>query len=176
MDLCFSVSLLAGFMSQPRKTHWQAALRILRYLKATPDLGLFYTRGGVNPEIVLQGWSDSDWAGDFGTKRSTTGYCFTPEGATIRRLFFRDDRTRIGQVILTHRGLLQGTALHSVQVLSRGVASGNLRWTYLLQRLSIERCVRPHVRRFGFGGCLGSLDVHDVSVRSYIATTRVAWR
>ena len=77
VDLSFSVGLLAGFMSQPRKTHWQAALRVLRYLKATPDLGLFYTRGGDNPVIVLQGWSDSDWAGDFDTRRSTTGYCFT---------------------------------------------------------------------------------------------------
>ena len=45
--------------------------------ESDPALGLFYTGGGVNPEIVLQGWSDSNWAGDFDTRRSTTGYCFT---------------------------------------------------------------------------------------------------
>ena len=66
-----------GFMSQPRKTHWQAGLRILRYLQATPDHGIFYAAGtDPHDDLVLHGWTDSDWAGDLDTRRSTIGYCF----------------------------------------------------------------------------------------------------
>ena len=42
-DISFPVSLLAGFMSSPLQTHWHAGLRILRYLKSTPKLGILYT-------------------------------------------------------------------------------------------------------------------------------------
>lgn len=78
LDISFPVGLLAGFMSQPKKTHWQAGLRILRYLKATPDRGIFYAVGTTGDEdVTLGGWTDSDWAGDIDMRRPTTGYCFT---------------------------------------------------------------------------------------------------
>ena len=65
-------------MSQPGKTHWQAGLRILRYLQATPDHGIFYAAGtDPHDDLVLHGWTDSNWAGDLDTRRSTTRYCFT---------------------------------------------------------------------------------------------------
>lgn len=74
LDLSFSVGLLSSFMQTPLKTHWDAGLRILRYLQSTKDLGLFYTGGNG---VKLQGWSDSDWGGDPDTRRSTSGYTFT---------------------------------------------------------------------------------------------------
>ncbi|MCO5573935.1 hypothetical protein L7F22_027713 [Adiantum nelumboides] len=79
MDLSFPVELLAGFMSEPRKTHWHAALRILRFLRATPDRGIFYSAHveGRPGDIRLLGWTDLDWAGELDSCRSTTGYCFT---------------------------------------------------------------------------------------------------
>lgn len=69
--------LLAGFMSEPKKTHWQAGLCVLQYLKANPDCGIWYAAGTTEEEVFLRGWTDSDWAGDIDHKRSTTGYCFT---------------------------------------------------------------------------------------------------
>ncbi|RVW41864.1 Retrovirus-related Pol polyprotein from transposon RE1 [Vitis vinifera] len=47
-----------------------AAKRVLRYLKGTIDLGLWYTKG----EQTLQAFCDSDWAGNPDDRRSTIGY------------------------------------------------------------------------------------------------------
>jgi hypothetical protein len=45
---------------------------VLKYLKTTLDVNLKYS-GSVNS---LVGYSDSDWAGDIITRRSTSGYIF----------------------------------------------------------------------------------------------------
>ena len=77
-DINFPVSLLVGFISAPLHTHWQAGLRILRYLKSTPDLGILYKadQDGSKATALFE-WTDSNWAGDVDSCCSTTGYCFT---------------------------------------------------------------------------------------------------
>ena len=40
-DISFAVQQVSQFVSKPRPPHLQAALRILRYLKGAPGLGLF---------------------------------------------------------------------------------------------------------------------------------------
>ncbi|CAM8893154.1 unnamed protein product [Rhodiola kirilowii] len=45
-DILFSVCLCARFQADPRETHVKAVKRILRYLKGTDDLCMFYPRGG----------------------------------------------------------------------------------------------------------------------------------
>ena len=67
LDLSFSVGLLSSFMQHPLKCHWQQGLRILRYLRQSPDVGIWYPAGdGSAP--VLRGWSDADWGGDPDTR------------------------------------------------------------------------------------------------------------
>lgn len=46
-DLMYSVCLISRFMSSPRETHMMAAKRILRYIKGTTDLGIFYEKGAL---------------------------------------------------------------------------------------------------------------------------------
>jgi hypothetical protein len=58
-------------MNQPRKMHWEAALRVVRYLKGAPGQGLFFS--SIN-DLKLRAYCDSDWAGCPVTRRSTTGY------------------------------------------------------------------------------------------------------
>ncbi|KAJ9523607.1 hypothetical protein QJQ45_007310 [Haematococcus lacustris] len=77
-DIAFAVGALARHMSSPTKQHWAAACNVLSYLKGTCDHGLLF--GGVTG---LQGFSDSDYAGDKDTARSTTGYLFTLNGGAI---------------------------------------------------------------------------------------------
>ena len=43
-DLMYGVSLISIFMSSPTMSHWLATKRILRYLKGTTDLGIFYKK------------------------------------------------------------------------------------------------------------------------------------
>jgi len=43
-DLMYVVSLVARFMEAPTVMHQQVVKRILRYVKGTTDIGLFYTR------------------------------------------------------------------------------------------------------------------------------------
>ncbi|CAL8157460.1 unnamed protein product [Prunus armeniaca] len=72
-DIMFSVSLVSRFMENPYSNHWEAAKRILRYVKGTVDYGIFYE---ANIPINLVGYTDSDLAGSVDDCKSTSGYFF----------------------------------------------------------------------------------------------------
>ena len=72
-ELMYMVSLINRFMASPTELHLQAAKRVLRYLKGTVDLGVFYRNEG-NGELMA--YTDSDYAGDVDDKKSTSGYVF----------------------------------------------------------------------------------------------------
>ncbi|CAM8987895.1 unnamed protein product [Rhodiola kirilowii] len=69
-DILFSVCLCARFQADPRETHVKAVKRILRYLKGTDDLCLFYPRGG---ELRLEAYTDAHYAGCKTDRKSTSG-------------------------------------------------------------------------------------------------------
>jgi hypothetical protein len=73
-DLAFSVSYISRFMQRPTTEHQQAVKRIIRYIAGTLDHGLYYTR--CPGEAHLVGYSDSDYAGDIDTSKSTSGILF----------------------------------------------------------------------------------------------------
>jgi hypothetical protein len=60
-------------MHAPTTVHYNAACRVLRYLKNNPGQGLFFSR---DSEMQLVGYSDADWAGCMDTRKSISGYCF----------------------------------------------------------------------------------------------------
>ena len=60
-------------MESPTTTHLKVAKRILRYLKGMVDYGLFYSS---SKEFKLEGYCDSDWAGDTNDRKSTSGFVF----------------------------------------------------------------------------------------------------
>ncbi|CAL8126541.1 unnamed protein product [Prunus armeniaca] len=66
------LSIWYEFVHQPRKPHWDAALRILKYIKGTPSQGLFFP---ASNNLALKAFCDSDWGGYRATRRSVTGYC-----------------------------------------------------------------------------------------------------
>ncbi|KAL9447401.1 hypothetical protein AB3S75_014963 [Citrus x aurantiifolia] len=70
-ELCYSVHVLAQFMQCPREIHWEAAARVLRYLKGHPGQGIFLRR---NSALQLIAYCDSDWGACPLTRRSLTGY------------------------------------------------------------------------------------------------------
>ncbi|KAJ9561711.1 hypothetical protein OSB04_006871 [Centaurea solstitialis] len=82
-DISFTVSVLSQFMATPHTRHWDAALRVLRYLKTMPGLGILYSDQGhccvgaftEEGDGQISGISDADWAGCPISRRSATGYC-----------------------------------------------------------------------------------------------------
>ena len=70
-NIFFAVSVICQFMSAPRSTHIEAALRIVRYLKGHPGCGLF---SGVNGHLSVEEFTDSDWTVSHSNRRFTTGY------------------------------------------------------------------------------------------------------
>ena len=54
--------------------------RILLYLNGTTKLVLLY-RESISAKIA--GYTDADWAGDVGNRKSTSDYMFLLEGAAI---------------------------------------------------------------------------------------------
>ncbi|CAL1381539.1 unnamed protein product [Linum trigynum] len=72
-DILYAVGLVSRYMEAPTMSHWNAAKRILRYIKGTIDHGLLYTK---SENFKLVGYCDSDWAGDVDDRKSTTGFVF----------------------------------------------------------------------------------------------------
>ena len=66
----FSVGLCASFQSNPKESHYTAVKRILRYLKRTDDLSLFYPKSDV---YDLKGYNDANYAGDLVNRKGTSG-------------------------------------------------------------------------------------------------------
>ena len=73
-DIVFAVNQLCRFLDCYGKTHWEAAKRVVRYLKGTRDFRLVL---GGEHVVRLLGYTDSDYALCPDTCRSTSGYCFS---------------------------------------------------------------------------------------------------
>ncbi|KAL6311250.1 hypothetical protein AAG906_035711 [Vitis piasezkii] len=46
-ELSYCVHMLAQFMQQPKDEHWEAALRVVRYLKGNPGQGILLPRSNI---------------------------------------------------------------------------------------------------------------------------------
>ncbi|GAB1598795.1 hypothetical protein Ahia01_000156700, partial [Argonauta hians] len=81
-DLCFAVTKLSQYMSDPSKNHMAMAKQVLRYLKRTIDQKLVFKP--ATEKLNLIGFCDADWANS-GDRKSITGYGFelTPEGPLV---------------------------------------------------------------------------------------------
>ena len=59
-------------MHNPNEEHMEAVMRILRYLKGTPGVGLLFQKH-TGRRISI--YTDASWAGDLTDRRSTSAYC-----------------------------------------------------------------------------------------------------
>ncbi|XP_050909931.1 uncharacterized mitochondrial protein AtMg00810-like [Lathyrus oleraceus] len=71
-DIMFSVCLCARFQANSKESHLMAVKRIMKYLKGTTNVGLWYPKGSV---CNLLGYSDADYAGCKTDRKSTSGTC-----------------------------------------------------------------------------------------------------
>jgi hypothetical protein len=75
-DIARAASVLATFNSNPTRSAFLAAKRVLQYLKGTKDVGINFPRGdGALPQPTA--YTDANWGGSLTPgKRSCTGYVF----------------------------------------------------------------------------------------------------
>ena len=57
LDIAFATQQLSQFMAHPTQSHFQAAIRVLKYLKDCPGRGLLFHRDSL---VQLVAFSDAD--------------------------------------------------------------------------------------------------------------------
>ena len=72
LDIMFIVCLCARYQSCPKESHLLAVKRIFRYLKDTPNLGLWYPK---DSSFILHAYSNADFGGCKLDRKSTSGTC-----------------------------------------------------------------------------------------------------
>ncbi|XP_028220281.1 uncharacterized protein LOC114401906 [Glycine soja] len=72
LDIMLSVCLCARYQSNPKESHLTTIKRIIKYLKGTTNVGLWYPKG---TSLNLIGFSDSDSTGCKLDRKSTSGTC-----------------------------------------------------------------------------------------------------
>jgi hypothetical protein len=81
-DIAFVVNLIARYISSPTRRHWKVVKHILRYLKGTMDLGLFFSN--VSRSDLIR-YANAEYKSDPHKGRSQTGYLFTYGGTSMSR-------------------------------------------------------------------------------------------
>ncbi|XP_071694344.1 uncharacterized protein [Rutidosis leptorrhynchoides] len=79
-DISYSVHVLSQFMHSPRVSHLKCAMRVLKYLKSAPGLGICVKRSDENSIVAFV---DSDWGKGIMERKSITGYCLFLNGSII---------------------------------------------------------------------------------------------
>ncbi|GJT91094.1 retrovirus-related pol polyprotein from transposon TNT 1-94 [Tanacetum coccineum] len=69
-DLVFAVCMCARYQARPIEKHLHAVKQIFRYLRGTPNMGLWYSK---DTNIALTAFADADHAGCQDTRKSTSG-------------------------------------------------------------------------------------------------------
>jgi len=78
-DLAYAVGKLSQRCEKPTKYDWECVQHVLKYLQKTKDYALNFHRTGKQVEA----WVDADWASDFSTAKSVTGYVIILAGGAI---------------------------------------------------------------------------------------------
>ena len=79
-DIMYAVSMISRYMEHPTEKHLNAARMILRYVRGTFDLGVFYKEGD---DLKMVGYTDSDYAGDIDDRKSTSRSIFMMSSGAI---------------------------------------------------------------------------------------------
>ncbi|WMV36798.1 hypothetical protein MTR67_030183 [Solanum verrucosum] len=70
-DISYDIHTLSQFMHCPKKSHMEFVLRVVRYIKNAPGLGVLMSS---RKSSKLRGFCDADWAACPMSRRSVTSY------------------------------------------------------------------------------------------------------
>ena len=73
-ELCYAVHILSQFMQEPKDEHFEAARRVLRYLKGTSRYGILLQS---NCDLQIHAYCNANWSACPLTRQSITAYLVT---------------------------------------------------------------------------------------------------
>ena len=79
LNIAYVVGVMSRFIHLPLIQHMAVVMRILRYLKGISSTCIYF---GKNDHLDILAYTDADWVGDRGGKKSTCRY-FTLVGGNL---------------------------------------------------------------------------------------------
>ena len=73
-DVSYALSITSRYQSNPGESHWTAVKNILKYLRRSKDMFLVY--GGLEDDLVVNGYTDASFQSNKDDFRSQSGYVF----------------------------------------------------------------------------------------------------
>ena len=83
-DIQFAVKEICRGMTRPTKGHMKKLKRLARYLKEVPRMVVMLNEVDEDKMMVVEAYSDSDWAGCKGTRKSTSGGMIVMGGGLMK--------------------------------------------------------------------------------------------
>ncbi|POM75488.1 mitochondrial protein [Phytophthora palmivora] len=122
-DIAFVVGQLSRYVQNPTQQHIGAAKRVLWYLIGTKTLGIVYSKektGKQKPELIVNGYCDSDWGNDPDTRKSITGFVHCMAGGVIswasRRQSIVAQSTAEAEYVAACEACMDGQGLRNVLI------------------------------------------------------------
>ena len=112
MDMQFATMKICRGMSRPTRSSWRRPKRLARYLNTTPELIIKFYDASEEDLMVLDVYTDSDWAGDKKSRKSTSGGMIVWGGGLIKSW------SKSQSVVATSSGEAE------LYALTKGVAEG----------------------------------------------------
>ena len=80
-DVSYALSMTSRYRSDPGESHWTAVKNILKYLRKSKDAFLVY--GGLEDDLVVNGYTDASFQSNKDDFRSKSGYVFCLNGGAV---------------------------------------------------------------------------------------------
>nr|KYP41692.1 Retrovirus-related Pol polyprotein from transposon TNT 1-94 [Cajanus cajan] len=78
-DIAHAMGVVSRFISNPGRKHWEAVKWLLRYMKGTSKIALYFSKN----DVVLERYSNVDLGGCSDTRKRTTRFVFTVGGTVV---------------------------------------------------------------------------------------------
>ena len=80
-DVSYALSIMSRYQSDLGESHWTAVKNILKYLRRSKDMFLVY--GGLEDDLVVNGYTDASFQSDNDDFRSQSRYVFCLNGGAV---------------------------------------------------------------------------------------------
>lgn len=113
-ELSYAVHVLSQVMHKPREVHWDAVMRVLRYLKGSPGQGIMLK---ASSDLRVRGFCDADWASCPKMRRSLSSYIVLLGSSPVSWMTKKQDTVSHSSVEAEYRSM--AAALRELKWLKR---------------------------------------------------------